>query len=186
MSQSQNEMSASDLWETQSNASEMGNTELETLSESTFDQLPPDDRRSSVAKRNVTLYNVPGGQTLVISENEDPIDLAKRYCSTNGLDFDSEGGTNIAQQISFKQLQLLRWKLSQTRKRLKKATSQAVKQKFRHAVNLLQRTQHDKKKLTVKLATTRNNMHEKNRRTGTHVVQLNPNHYRIERGQKYV
>ena len=161
MSQSQNEMSASDLWETQSNASEMGNTELETLSESTFDQLPPDDRRSSVAKRNVTLYNVPGGQTLVISENEDPIDLAKRYCSTNGLDFDSEGGTNIAQQISFKQLQLLRWKLSQTRKRLKKATSQAVKQKFRHAVNLLQRTQHDKKKLTVKLATTRNNMHEK-------------------------
>ena len=160
MSQSSERLSESDLWETQSNASTMENNELENLSVSTFDQLPQTTPRS-LAHRHVTLDNVGGGGKIVISENDNALDLAMDYCSTHDLDFHTEDGALVVRQISLKILQLLRWKLSQTRKRLKKATGHEVKEKFMHAVNLLQRTQHDKKKLALKLATTRSNLHEK-------------------------
>ena len=161
------QLSMSEIWETQSNASEIGNRELEALSDSAFDQLPEEEKndhskpKSKVAKRSIKLADVAGSGNITITENDSALELAIQYCEKNGLDFESQGGPNITQQISAKQLSLLRWKLSQTRKRLKKATSQAVKQKFMHAVNLLQRTQHDKKKLTTKLAATRSNLHEK-------------------------
>ena len=116
--------------------------------------------KTKPAKRDVKLSNVGGSGHIVITENDNAIDLAMTYCETNGLDIDVEG-PNVARQIQAKQLSLLRWKLSSTRKSLRKATGRDVKQKFMHAVNLLQRTQHDKKKQSVKIADLRGNLHAK-------------------------
>ena len=101
MSQSSERLSESDLWETQSNASTMENNELENLSVSTFDQLPQTTPRS-LAHRHVTLDNVGGGGKIVISENDNALDLAMDYCSTHDLDFHTEDGALVVRQISLK------------------------------------------------------------------------------------
>ena len=173
-------MSASELqWETQSNASSVMNSDIGYLSESAFDRGPEQadlkslatstkdkdfksaaKRITSLGQRNITLSNVGGSGHIIITENDNPNDLALIYCQTNGLDVDIDGPV-VASQIQAKQLSLLRWKLSSTRKKLKKADGDGVRSKFMHAVNLLQRTQHDKKKQGVKLAELRSGLHQK-------------------------
>ena len=156
----------SEDWEIQSNVSETPTEgDIGYLSESTFDKGPETATKQGgpkvdKASRDVVLSNVGGSGHLVIGESDNSVDLAAKYCEANGLDYEMDGG-EIIHQVQAKQVSLLRWKLSQNRRKLAKVKSQDIQQKFKHAVNLLQRTQSDKKKLAAKMTETRSNLHEK-------------------------